>query len=65
MLAKLAGEEHKPNDQTVVLPQDSSAFVGRLSARRLPGIGWSTSRQLQAMVCPFRVRHLTSDTSPS
>ncbi len=38
MLAKLVSGLHKPDDQTVMLPPDASAFVAPLPIRALPGL---------------------------
>ncbi len=38
MLAKLVSGLHKPDDQTVLLPPDASAFVAPLPIRALPGL---------------------------
>ncbi|KAM3568247.1 hypothetical protein VYU27_009625, partial [Nannochloropsis oceanica] len=49
MLAKMAGELHKPNAQTTLLPGDAIPFLSPLPPRRLPGCGWATARSLQRL----------------
>jgi len=38
ILAKLAGECHKPNQQTILFPGDVITFMQVLPARKIPGI---------------------------
>jgi nucleotidyltransferase/DNA polymerase involved in DNA repair len=47
MLAKLAGEVHKPDQQTTILPQFAHAFLAPMPVRKLPGCGWAINKQLQ------------------
>lgn len=47
MLSKLAGELHKPNQQTTLLPQCVHDYLATLPARKLPGCGWAINKQLQ------------------
>ncbi|CAM9856738.1 unnamed protein product, partial [Scytosiphon promiscuus] len=68
MAAKLAGELHKPDQQTTILPEHAMSMVTQLPLRKLPGCGYSTcakiktelgiteSRQLQAAPWPLLVR---------
>eukprot|EP00884_Botryococcus_braunii_P008015 jgi/Botrbrau1/17214/Bobra.0620s0004.1 len=47
MLAKLISGIHKPDDQTILLPQDAAAFVHNLPVRAFPGVGWKLEAQLK------------------
>ncbi|KAL0021711.1 hypothetical protein WJX79_005570 [Trebouxia sp. C0005] len=49
MLAKLVSGLHKPDDQTVLLPPDASAFVAPLPIRALPGVGYKMGNELTHM----------------
>jgi nucleotidyltransferase/DNA polymerase involved in DNA repair len=49
LVAKLAGNCHKPNQQTTVLPWLANELIASLpSARSVPGIGRSTFKLLEA-----------------
>ncbi|CAM9091782.1 unnamed protein product [Ectocarpus sp. 6 AP-2014] len=68
MTAKLAGELHKPDQQTTILPEHSMSMITQLPLRKLPGCGYSTcakiktelgfteSRQLQGAPWPLLVK---------
>lgn len=47
LLAKLAVNMHKPNDQTIFLPSDAARYVGALPPRSLPGFGHATGMKLE------------------
>lgn len=47
LLAKLAVNMHKPNGQTVFLPEEASQYVAALAPRKLPGFGQATQKKLQ------------------
>ncbi|CAD7698187.1 unnamed protein product [Ostreobium quekettii] len=49
LLAKLASGLHKPDDQTIILPSQASAFVGPLAVRAIPGVGHKLEAQLTEM----------------
>ncbi|KAL8615934.1 hypothetical protein ACOMHN_034610 [Nucella lapillus] len=50
LLAKVAGSQHKPNQQTTVYPRHGpSLVIGLTAARRIPGIGSATSRRLKVL----------------
>ncbi|CAB1104012.1 unnamed protein product [Ectocarpus sp. CCAP 1310/34] len=67
MTAKLAGELHKPDQQTTILPEHAMSMITQLPLRKLPGCGYSTcakiktelgiteSRQLQEAPWPLLV----------
>ena len=40
MLAKLSSGLHKPDDQTVLFPDDAAAFMAPLPLRAIPGVGY-------------------------
>ncbi|GLC37395.1 hypothetical protein PLESTM_000579000 [Pleodorina starrii] len=46
MLAKLVSGLHKPDDQTVLFPDQAWAFVAPLPVRALPGVGYKTEKLL-------------------
>lgn len=46
MMAKLAAAVHKPDAQTLLLPEAYAEFVGKVPVRKLMGIGWKTARVL-------------------
>lgn len=46
-IAKIASDENKPNGQCVIPPDKVSAFVDKLSLRKIPGIGPKTFQKLQ------------------
>nr|XP_022329292.1 DNA polymerase iota-like isoform X2 [Crassostrea virginica] len=47
LLAKLVGEQHKPNQQTTLFPSSVPAFMAKLpKARNIPGVGHATARKL-------------------
>lgn len=46
LLAKVAGERHKPNQQTTVLPSGIDALLSRVKLRRIPGLGHATRKSL-------------------
>ncbi|RUS16910.1 hypothetical protein BC937DRAFT_90660 [Endogone sp. FLAS-F59071] len=46
MMAKLAADVHKPDSQTLLLPEAYAEFVGKVPVRKLMGIGWKTARVL-------------------
>ncbi|CAN0054730.1 unnamed protein product, partial [Ectocarpus sp. 8 AP-2014] len=68
MTAKLAGELHKPDQQTTILPEHAMSMITQLPLRKLPGCGYSTcakiktelgiteSRQLQGAPWPLLVK---------
>jgi DNA polymerase-4 len=45
-LAKIASDEHKPNGQCVITPDDVADFVYELPLRKIPGIGPKTAKKL-------------------
>lgn len=50
LLAKLVGEQNKPNDQTTLLPGSEGKLMLSLgNARRIPGIGHSMNKKLEAL----------------
>ncbi|CAH1796183.1 unnamed protein product [Owenia fusiformis] len=50
LLAKLVGATHKPNQQTVLLPEFiTELMVSLKDVRKIPGIGSSTSKRLQSI----------------
>lgn len=60
MLAKMAGETHKPDDQTVLPPNLASDFLSGKNIRRVPGIGSATTRRLRnALGCDVVASVLT------
>lgn len=50
LLAKLAVNMHKPNDQTVFLPEEAPQYIAMLAPRKLPGFGHATEKKLQDWV---------------
>lgn len=46
MLAKLAGNMHKPDDQTVLFQEGVSAYLYELAPRAIPGIGYALRKRL-------------------
>eukprot|EP00903_Cladosiphon_okamuranus_P018116 g16671.t1 len=68
LAAKMAGELHKPHQQTTILPEHTMSMISQLPLRKLPGCGHSTcakikadlgiteSRELQAAPWPLLVR---------
>ena len=40
MLAKLSSGLHKPDDQTVLFPDEAAAFMAPLPLRAIPGVGY-------------------------
>ncbi|XP_061172200.1 DNA polymerase iota-like [Saccostrea echinata] len=47
LLAKLVGEQHKPNQQTTLFSHQVEAFMARLpKARSIPGVGSATAKKL-------------------
>ncbi len=46
-IAKIASDEHKPNGQCVVTPEQVIDFVKRLSLKKIPGIGPKTFEKLK------------------
>ncbi|XP_078730778.1 DNA polymerase iota [Lampetra fluviatilis] len=50
LAAKLVGSAHKPNQQTVLLPEGMASLLGHLThPKQLTGIGYRTSQRLEAM----------------
>ncbi|XP_072243577.1 DNA polymerase iota isoform X2 [Leuresthes tenuis] len=50
LLAKLVSGTFKPNQQTILLPEDVSDLMGCLSGlRKVPGVGHQTAKRLQAL----------------
>ncbi|XP_028269213.1 DNA polymerase iota isoform X2 [Parambassis ranga] len=50
LLAKLVSGTFKPNQQTVLLPENISDIMGCLSSlRKVPGVGHQTAKRLQAL----------------
>ncbi|ESO88179.1 hypothetical protein LOTGIDRAFT_219556 [Lottia gigantea] len=50
LLAKLAGEKHKPNKQTTLLPEFTLQLLHSLpSTRNIPGIGYGMSKRLRVL----------------
>lgn len=47
LLAKLAVNMHKPNDQTIFLPGEAAEYIAKLPPRKLPGFGHATEKKLQ------------------
>ncbi|BFZ53849.1 hypothetical protein PYCC9005_000880 [Savitreella phatthalungensis] len=48
VLAKLVGNEHKPNDQTTIVPEAHGSWIASVPAQRIPGIGYSMLKRLFA-----------------
>ncbi|GJD09225.1 DNA polymerase iota [Galdieria sulphuraria] len=46
LLSKLAASIHKPDEQTVILPQCVESYLSNLNLRKLPGIGSATYQSL-------------------
>ncbi|XP_069034400.1 DNA polymerase iota [Embiotoca jacksoni] len=50
LLAKLVSGTFKPNQQTILLPENVSDIMGCLSSlRKIPGVGHQTAKRLQAL----------------
>eukprot|EP00611_Tribonema_gayanum_P007376 TRINITY_DN1674_c0_g1_i11.p1 TRINITY_DN1674_c0_g1~~TRINITY_DN1674_c0_g1_i11.p1 ORF type:complete len:470 (+),score=140.09 TRINITY_DN1674_c0_g1_i11:38-1447(+) len=52
MVAKLAAELHRPNDQSAILPQHAAAYVARVPLKKLPGCGHTTRTRLEPLLPP-------------
>ncbi|CAN0312840.1 unnamed protein product, partial [Hapterophycus canaliculatus] len=48
MTAKLAGELHKPDQQTTILPEHAMSMITQLPLRKLPGCGYSTCAKIKS-----------------
>jgi len=46
VVAKIAGEQHRPNQQTCVLPCDVIRVIAARSLRKIPGMGRAMVKQL-------------------
>ncbi|XP_041854390.1 DNA polymerase iota [Melanotaenia boesemani] len=50
LLAKLVSGTFKPNQQTILLPENISDIMGSLSGlRKVPGVGYQTAKRLQTL----------------
>ncbi|KAM8960927.1 DNA polymerase iota [Pelodytes ibericus] len=50
LLSKLVSGTHKPNQQTVLLPESSTSLINSLNhVKKLPGIGYKTAQRLESM----------------
>eukprot|EP00743_Colponemidia_sp_Colp-15_P011344 GILK01012642.1.p1 GENE.GILK01012642.1~~GILK01012642.1.p1 ORF type:complete len:564 (-),score=89.55 GILK01012642.1:49-1740(-) len=47
LLAKLASNMHKPNNQTVFLPSAADSMLPAMAARQIPGVGWRLHQTLR------------------
>lgn len=48
-LAKIASEQHKPNGQFVITPEQVPAFIEALPLKKIPGVGKVTNEKLAQM----------------
>lgn len=46
MLAKLSSGLHKPDDQTVLFPDEAATFMTPLPLRAIPGVGYKLGAYL-------------------
>lgn len=49
MVAKVASEDHKPDGQTLIKPDQVFSYIGQLALARIPGIGPKSQQRLQTM----------------
>ncbi|RUO30768.1 DNA polymerase IV [Aliidiomarina sedimenti] len=49
MVAKIASEEHKPDGQTLITPDQVFSYIGQLALARIPGIGPKSQQRLHTM----------------
>lgn len=50
LLAKLAVDMHKPNNQTTFLPGNAKEYITAMPPRKLPGFGYAMDTKVQAWV---------------
>ncbi|KAG8456769.1 hypothetical protein GDO86_002522 [Hymenochirus boettgeri] len=65
LLAKLVSGTHKPNQQTILLPESHSHMINSLDhVKRIPGIGYKTTKRLESLglsrvndlqTCPYMI----------
>ena len=60
ILAKLVGAEHKPDDQTTILPEAHLGYIGQMPAFKIPGLGANMLRRLVPALAQVRDRERDS-----